>query len=299
MEPLVSILIINYNYGAYLAEAIESALNQSYPHKEIIVIDDGSTDNSRDIIASFADRIIPIYKENGGMASAWNIGFSRSKGDVICFLDSDDIYLPSKIDRVLAALAAHPTGWCFHEQQWTDAKLNPIETPRIPYQTGFYDFRQEVRQGTCRFYPPATSGLSFSRQLLEQVFPIPEAITMASDNYLKHCCMAIEPGHFIAETLTLQRIHGENAYTTKKNDPLRANMSLAIAIGLRNHFPVLREAANRFFAAAIVAKWKAGADFRTWSTLIRDYVTKLSWRERPELFARIAYEAARKTVLSK
>lgn len=122
---------------------------------------------------------------------------------------------------------------------------------------------------------------------------------MASDNYLKHCSMAIESGHFLAEMLTLQRIHGENAYTTKKNDPLRANMSLAIAIGLRNHFPLLREAANRFFAAAIVAKWKAGADFRTSSTLMRDYVKKLSWRERPELFARIAYEAARKAVLSK
>ena len=299
LEPLVSILIINYNYGSYLAEAIDSALNQSYPHKEIIVVDDGSTDNSRDVIAAFGDRVVPICKDNGGQASAWNVGFARSKGDVICFLDSDDIFLPSKIERVLAAFASRPTGWCFHEQQWTDATLHPIDTPRISYKSGYYDFRAEVRQGKCRFYPPATSGLSFSRRLLEQVFPMPETITMAADNYLKHCSMAIEPGHFIAETLTLQRIHRDNAYTGKKNDPLRANTALAIATGLRNHFPLLREAANRFFAAAIVAKWRAGADLRTSSTLMRDYVTKLSWRERPELFARIAYEAARKAVLSK
>ena len=66
MNPLVTILINNYNYGRYLREAIDSALGQTYPFREVVVVDDGSTDNSRDIIRSYGSKILPILKENGG-----------------------------------------------------------------------------------------------------------------------------------------------------------------------------------------------------------------------------------------
>jgi glycosyltransferase involved in cell wall biosynthesis len=69
-HPLVSILINNYNYGRFLTEAIDSALNQTYSNIEVIVVDDGSTDNSQEIIKSYQDKIIPILKPNGGQASA-------------------------------------------------------------------------------------------------------------------------------------------------------------------------------------------------------------------------------------
>jgi glycosyltransferase involved in cell wall biosynthesis len=87
---LVSIIINNYNYDRFLAEAINSALNQTYPYTEVIVVDDGSTDNSRQIIAEYGDRIIPILQPNGKQASAFNNGFAHSKGEIIIFLDSDD-----------------------------------------------------------------------------------------------------------------------------------------------------------------------------------------------------------------
>ena len=86
-EPLVSIVINNYNYARFLPEAIESALAQTYPHKEIIVVDDGSTDDSRRVMESYGDRIKPIYKKNGGQASAMNLGYEAAKGDLIYFLD--------------------------------------------------------------------------------------------------------------------------------------------------------------------------------------------------------------------
>jgi len=76
----VSIIIDNYNYGRFLGEAIDSALAQTYPHVEVIVVDDGSTDNSREVIAKYGDRIIPVLKENGGQASAFNAGLLRPRG---------------------------------------------------------------------------------------------------------------------------------------------------------------------------------------------------------------------------
>src|SRR4051812_24563460 len=102
--PLVSVLISNHNYGRYLGEAIDSALAQTYPRVEVIVVDDGSTDDSREVIARYGERVVPVLKANGGQASAWNAGFAVSRGEVVCMLDADDVFAPDKVDRVLHRL---------------------------------------------------------------------------------------------------------------------------------------------------------------------------------------------------
>src|SRR5947207_2973758 len=89
-EGLLSIVIDNYNYGQYFAQAIESALAQDYGNLEVVVVDDGSNDNSREVIASYGERVVAVFKKNGGQASAVNAGFAASHGDVLLFLDSDD-----------------------------------------------------------------------------------------------------------------------------------------------------------------------------------------------------------------
>ena len=99
---LVSIIINNYNYERFLAEAIDSALNQTYQNLEVIVVDDGSTDNSRQIIKGYGDRIISILQANGKQAAAFNSGFARSKGDIIIFLDSDDYLFPQAVAEIIA-----------------------------------------------------------------------------------------------------------------------------------------------------------------------------------------------------
>src|SRR5436309_11842716 len=99
--PLASIIVNNYNYGRFLREAVDSALNQTYRNTEVIVVDDGSTDGSPEVIASYGERIVPVLKQNGGQNSALNAGFSRSRGDVIIFLDSDDLLLPSAVENVM------------------------------------------------------------------------------------------------------------------------------------------------------------------------------------------------------
>src|SRR5437870_11095985 len=94
-----SIIITSYNYGRFLAEAIDSALAQTYPATEVIVVDDGSTDHSRELVLGYGDRIRAVLKENGGQASAFNAGFNVSRGDVLFFLDSDDLLLPSAVEQ--------------------------------------------------------------------------------------------------------------------------------------------------------------------------------------------------------
>ena len=106
-KPLVSIIINNYNYDRFLAEAIDSALSQTYPHTEVIVVDDGSTDNSRNIIASYGERIIPILQENGKQAAAFNSGFAISQGEIIIFLDSDDYLFPHTVERIVSIWKPH------------------------------------------------------------------------------------------------------------------------------------------------------------------------------------------------
>ena len=114
-NPLVSILINNYNYAAFLAEAIDSAIDRTYENIEVIVVDDGSTDNSREIIAGYGNKVIPIIKENGGQASTFNAGFDKSKGDIICFLDADDLFLSNKIEKIVSIFNKYSDiNWCFH-----------------------------------------------------------------------------------------------------------------------------------------------------------------------------------------
>ena len=100
----VSVIVNNYNYGRFLGDAIDSALAQTYTPLEVLVVDDGSTDESREVIASYGDRIIPVLKENGGQASAFNAGYATSQGDAVIFVDADDALLPRAAELAVEQL---------------------------------------------------------------------------------------------------------------------------------------------------------------------------------------------------
>ena len=103
-QLLVSVIILNYNYGHYLRQCIESVLAQDYPAVELIVVDDGSTDDSRAVIESYGERLVGSFKANGGMVSAMNHGFRLAHGALIMFVDSDDYLLPGAISAHAVAL---------------------------------------------------------------------------------------------------------------------------------------------------------------------------------------------------
>ena len=173
--PLVSILINNYNYGRFLRDAIDSALAQTYPHIEVVVVDDGSTDNSREVIESYGNRIRSVLKENGGQGSAFNAGFAASKGDILCFLDSDDAFYPTKVERIVGEFASDlNVGWVTHALAITDEKR--VETGRFHSLGNSFrsDYRGAVRWGRIKISYPPTSGQCFSRKCMSIIAPLPQ-----------------------------------------------------------------------------------------------------------------------------
>jgi glycosyltransferase involved in cell wall biosynthesis len=107
-EPLVSVIMPAYNTSRYIREAIDSVLDQDYGNKELIVIDDGSTDGTLDIVRSYGDRLQLITQQNQGSAVARNAGLAAACGEYIAFLDSDDVWLPGKLSLQVRYLQDHP-----------------------------------------------------------------------------------------------------------------------------------------------------------------------------------------------
>ena len=105
VAPKASIIIRNYNYAEFLRDALDSALIQTYPLVEVIVVDDGSTDDSRDILNSYSGRCLVVLQDNGGEGSAINAGFAVAKGDIVLFLDSDDVLAPDAVSQIVSVWA--------------------------------------------------------------------------------------------------------------------------------------------------------------------------------------------------
>ena len=102
-KPLVSVVITNYNYGGFLRAAVQSAIDQSYRPLEVIVVDDGSTDCSRAVLRSFGGQITTILQDNRGQARAFNAGVLAARGELVCLLDADDVWVRDKVEVVVSA----------------------------------------------------------------------------------------------------------------------------------------------------------------------------------------------------
>ena len=262
-KPLASILINNYNYGHFLDNAIKSTLQQTYSNVEVIVVDDGSTDNSREVIASYEDKIIAVFQENGGQASAFNAGFLASKGDYIFLLDSDDYMLPTKVAEIVNIFNNNPEiGWCFHRQKLVNTKgelIADLNSARELKPDRIYDLRKIMPKGGNynRYLPsyglPATSALCFRRKLLAKILPMPETeLKILSDNYVKELALALSPGYITSKQLTMQTIHDRNAYTNRRdNSQITALIFLQTAYWIRAKFPWLSRHTNNYVAMAL------------------------------------------------
>jgi glycosyltransferase involved in cell wall biosynthesis len=180
-ELSVSVVVNNYNYGRFIGDAIDSVIAQTVPALEILVVDDGSTDNSRDIIESFGDLITPVFKSNGGQTSAFNIGFQHAKGDLICFLDADDFL--------------EPTALASFREKFRNPHIVKVHWPLEVIgadgaRTGKRKPSHQLHEGklTARLLElgpddPAwvpTSGNAWKRSFLEKIFPLPEPESLAA-----------------------------------------------------------------------------------------------------------------------
>jgi len=209
---LVSIIINNYNYGLFLQEAITSAQDQTYPYTEVVVVDDGSTDNSQEIILSYGDKIIPLLKENGGQASALNAGFSISQGEVVIFLDADDYLFPHTVERVVAAWTAGGAKVQYH-LKIVDALGHPLGFYPPPGTSLDSGEIWPVLLEKGYYLTSSTSGNAFRRAVLDQIFPIPEdEFRISADGYLVNLVPFYGQVISIQEALGAYRLHGSNAW---------------------------------------------------------------------------------------
>jgi glycosyltransferase involved in cell wall biosynthesis len=214
-RPLVSIIINNFNYGRFLAEAIESALGQDYPAVEVIVVDDGSTDDSAQVIAGYDQRIRALFQANGGQAAALNSGFAASQGEIIFFLDADDRLRPTIARQAVERFAACPAAGRVHFRlaqingtgQPTGRLMPP---PGRPLPSG--DLRQQVLLfGDDLGWLP-TSGNAFRRETLRQIMPVPaESYRSCADYYLLNLSALVGEVASLDETGGDYRVHGANA----------------------------------------------------------------------------------------
>lgn len=248
MRPLVSILVNNYNYGRFLHEAIDSALNQTYTNTEVVVVDDGSTDNSREIIAGYGDRIVSVFKKNGGQASTFNSGFGASHGEWILFLDSDDLFAPRKAEEAMRLATENPdVGVIAHNLEYVGTDGSPISFCRPPIlQHRLVDDRKRIRRGRLTARLPATSGLCLRRGVLGQILPMPEEFVTAADNYVKLAALTLTPILQVPQALGRQRIHGQNYYTSAMmhngaDTCRRALITARIGFHAKERYPALKK----------------------------------------------------------
>lgn len=209
MTLKVSIIINNFNYADYVAACIESAINQTYENKEVIVSDDGSTDNSRAIIESYGSCIVTTFKPNGGQASALNAGYKRSSGDLVMFLDADDILWPSCVAEIVRHWRADLMKLHFNLSV-IDASGEPIGCLYLKPPLPRGDLREKLlADGTVASM--GMSGNVFPRAFLNQVMPMPEVgWERGADTYLFNLATLSGQVGAIDEPLGGYRVHGDN-----------------------------------------------------------------------------------------
>lgn len=209
-SPLVSVIIPNYNYADYLREAIASVLAQTYENIEIIVVDDGSSDNSRATIESYGEKVTGIFQQNQGVSATRNNGVKASRGEYIAFLDADDVWLPRKIELQMAKFAAVPTLGMVHvavDEVDSDGnvlakKRNGLDGRRTP---DFFMLTIECVYG-------GGSGIILPRRIFDEAGGFDTRLSTSADWDL--FCRISERYEvaFVEEVLLRYRVHNSNMH---------------------------------------------------------------------------------------
>jgi glycosyltransferase involved in cell wall biosynthesis len=252
--PLVSVLVNNHNYRRFLAAAIDSALGQTYERTETIVVDDGSTDESRDVILRYGSRIGAVLKENGGQASAINLGFERCGGDIVIILDADDRLDPDIAGAVTEAFRAHPdVARVQYRVAVTDAAGRPtgerIPADYVTMPSG------DLREGVIRFnnvtWWPPTSGHAFSAETLRRILPMPEEpFHVAVDYYLVRASALCGPIVSLERIGAYYRRHGQNEDSRDRLDLDQVRTQIELT---REAHPYLKRFADSIGLASFAA----------------------------------------------
>lgn len=214
-NPLVSILIPNYNYVKYIGEALDSVLCQTYPHFEAIVCDDGSKDNSCEVINSYVikdSRIKLVSQENGGVAKALNAAYKESRGDIVCILDADDIWLNNKLEKILELFQENSNyGFIIHNVIQIDGQGQALKSkPMLRNVANGWMGDFALENGGFVYNIPPASALSLRREVADNIFPLNPEFVRNADSLIFRCAPFITVIGSVSEPLSKFRLHGAN-----------------------------------------------------------------------------------------
>ena len=223
-KPYLSVLIDTYNHERFIEQAVASVLAQDFSaaDREILVVDDGSTDRTPEILGKFGSQIRVLRKANGGQASAFNTGIPQCQGEIVAFLDGDDWWVPDKLSSVAKAMADHPeVGFVGHGivnifqdgSQSTDILRDGFSF-QANEMAGAKLFRLR-----CSFL--GTSRMSIRKPLLDRIGPVPEEICVQADEYLYTMAAVFSPTLILPLALTFYRWHEDNGFSFSALDPAR------------------------------------------------------------------------------
>jgi glycosyltransferase involved in cell wall biosynthesis len=227
-KPLVSVLVDTYNHERYIEQTLLSVLDQglSPQEQDIIVVDDGSTDSTPEIIRKFEPRVRLIQKKNGGQGSAFNVGISETCGEIVAFLDGDDWWAPRKLQTVLDVFSRNrdvaAVGHGFYNVDETGTPIDifaPDKTRRLDLSSS-----EAARVADLGRTLLGTSRMSVRRTVLEQIGPLPLELTYCADTPILTLSLALGGAIVIDQPLCYYRQHSANLFAPHlQTDPTDAS----------------------------------------------------------------------------
>jgi hypothetical protein len=213
-SPLISVCITNHNYGLFVPAAIDSVLAQTYPNVELIVVDDGSTDDSRDVLRRYGGRLHAVFQARGGQAAAGWAGIQAAQGDVIVFLDADDTLDPQILARAARAFEEDPSlvivQWRLETIGVDGASLRSVLPPR-PGILPSGDLSQHLLRVRDWHYQ-LTTGVAYAAWALWRIMPprLPTGEQHALDHWLNELVPLLGPVRSLDDVGGARRVHESN-----------------------------------------------------------------------------------------
>ncbi len=240
-NPFVTVLIDTYNHQDFIKDAVNSVLCQNFPASEIeiLVVDDGSTDDTPELVRQFEPRVRLLRKTNGGQASAFNAGIPEARGTIIAFLDGDDWWAPGKLTAITDVFAADPdVGLVGHgvTEVYADGRQR-TEVPREVTR-----FRIESVEGAKAFRMRrgflGTSRMAYRRELLHRIGPVPEALKFEADEYFFTLAGFFADVLILRESFTFYRLHDKNLFQVTGGDAQAIRRKQRILVALAQSLQV-------------------------------------------------------------
>jgi len=236
-QPLVTVLIDTYNHERFIEEAVVSVLEQDFPRAdmEILVVDDGSTDRTPEILRKFEPHLRVLRKANGGQASAFNAGIPEARGEIVAFLDGDDWWATNKLARVAETMAADPSVGIVGHGIMMVRRDGTRESEVL--REGFR-FRANTLGGALllrlRKSLLGTSRLAMRADVLHKIGSVPEQLTVEADEYLFTLGAVRAETQILPDVLTFYRLHDQNGFQITEAAPEKSRRKMQVLAALAN-----------------------------------------------------------------